>query len=612
MSTTTFNETSGSNDGGLSSQVTSSWTAARAGATAVTQANGGAGVLINGAYINLPPNTYICGRAYFSWDTAATIAGGTVSAAHLTVTYKSGSPYTAGQSVGVFVWTKTGASAALNASSWSLVGASCSAQILMADIKAAGGSGYQIALNSTGLAAIKATGTDPTRFAILSSNDFNNTPPTLGDTSAGVLVNYAGSSTDVTLTATYGAAPVNPTFSSISPTTGVTTGGTPFTIAGTGFVTGATVTIGGAAATGITVVSAISITGTTGAHPAVGLVNVVITNTDGGHVTATNAFTYTATTPHLTSVSPPSGTASGGTSVTLTGTGFSSGGSPANGVTFGGSSATSVVVLSDTTITCTTPAHASGAVNIVVTNPNSAGTSTLTNGYTYTITPPVFSDTGSQLFYDFTRGIWYSGAYGSLTMLASDPTQGAPKIYALTAAGDLLQVFDESVPDVPSVTSNIRRGFLQTMPINLGNMTTMKQFHGFVMVVNDVTAITVSGGVTAPWQAFLYVDNANQSTPPLFVPLIVNIEPYNTMPVGTIEGGNQANNSVGELIGYFNTTSGGPVTGHNAYLEIYYPQGTPANTPTSGVGGSGPLHLPWSVYRIDMFCSMIGESRAEP
>jgi hypothetical protein len=64
--------------------------------------------------------------------------------------------------------------------------------------------------------------------------------------------------------------------------------------------------------------------------------------------------------------------------VTVNGTGFQSGAT----VNFGGTAATSVVVVSATKITAVAPAHTAGAVNVVVTNTDT-GTGTLTNGYTY-------------------------------------------------------------------------------------------------------------------------------------------------------------------------------------------------------------------------------------
>ncbi len=87
--------------------------------------------------------------------------------------------------------------------------------------------------------------------------------------------------------------------------------------------------------------------------------------------------------PTVSSINPTSGTANGGTPVTITGTGFASGAT----VSLGGAAASGVTVVSSTTITATTAAHAAGAVNVVVTNTD-AQSGTLTNGYTYTGTNP--------------------------------------------------------------------------------------------------------------------------------------------------------------------------------------------------------------------------------
>lgn len=82
----------------------------------------------------------------------------------------------------------------------------------------------------------------------------------------------------------------------------------------------------------------------------------------------------------VTSVSPNSGAAAGGTAVTLMGTLLSG----ATSVTFGGEAATSVNVVNATTITAVTPAHAVGIVDVVVNT--TAGPATLPNGYTYLTT----------------------------------------------------------------------------------------------------------------------------------------------------------------------------------------------------------------------------------
>jgi hypothetical protein len=84
-----------------------------------------------------------------------------------------------------------------------------------------------------------------------------------------------------------------------------------------------------------------------------------------------------AASPEVDSVVPATGTTAGGTGVTISGSGLIG----STGVTFGGSAATGFLVLADSTITCLTPAHAAGAVAVVVLNPR--GNVTVTNGFTY-------------------------------------------------------------------------------------------------------------------------------------------------------------------------------------------------------------------------------------
>ncbi|MBO0492204.1 putative Ig domain-containing protein [Pseudomonas sp. Marseille-Q1929] len=122
--------------------------------------------------------------------------------------------------------------------------------------------------------------------------------------------------------------------------------------------------------------------------------------------------------PTLTAVSPNTGSTAGGTSVTLTGTNLTG----ATSVSLGGTAATAFTVTSATSITATTPAHAAGAVNVVVTTPG--GTATLTNGYTYA-TPtvsvgPTTLPNGAQ-----------NTAYSTQTITASGGA--APYTFAITS-----------------------------------------------------------------------------------------------------------------------------------------------------------------------------------
>jgi hypothetical protein len=96
-----------------------------------------------------------------------------------------------------------------------------------------------------------------------------------------------------------------------------------------------------------------------------------------GTLNASVAPPVTATGPVIASASPTSGPVAGGTSVTLTGTGFTS----ASGVTVGGIAATSLLVASDTSLSFATPPSVAGPAAIVVTTP--AGVSGSATTFTY-------------------------------------------------------------------------------------------------------------------------------------------------------------------------------------------------------------------------------------
>lgn len=168
----------------------------------------------------------------------------------------------------------------------------------------------------------------------------------------------------------------------IQPNTGYTWGGETITVSGSGFVSAMTVTIGGVAATGCIVNAArTSITCATPANSA-GIKDVVVSS-GGVPNTLVGAFTYQSLA--VNAIAPSSGYTTGGTAVTLTGSGFAAG---AN-VTIGSVAATGCTVASSTSMTCTTPAGTVGAKDVVV---SLAGHSTtLTGGFTYTIAPFNFS-----------------------------------------------------------------------------------------------------------------------------------------------------------------------------------------------------------------------------
>jgi len=90
-----------------------------------------------------------------------------------------------------------------------------------------------------------------------------------------------------------------------------------------------------------------------------------------------------APAPAVTSISQNSGTTAGGAAVTITGTNFTG----ATGITIGGVAATNVVVVSPTSITATTPAHAAGTASVLVTTPG--GTNAANSLYTYVTPAPL-------------------------------------------------------------------------------------------------------------------------------------------------------------------------------------------------------------------------------
>ena len=174
------------------------------------------------------------------------------------------------------------------------------------------------------------------------------------------------------LTFTYNAPA--PVVDVLSPTTGLTTGGTSVTLTGINFLGADSVTFGGTAAT-IGSVTSTSITVNSPAH-AVGAVNVVVT-TPGGSSTDLATFTYEdPPAPVVDVLSPNTGLITGGTSVTIYGINFLG----TSSATFGGTAAT-IGSVTETSITVTTPAHAVGAVNVVVTTPNGSSTDPVTFTY---------------------------------------------------------------------------------------------------------------------------------------------------------------------------------------------------------------------------------------
>ena len=245
--------------------------------------------------------------------------------------------------------------------------------------------------NFTGASSVVVGGVAATSVNVVSATSVT---AITGAATAGVkdlVLTTPGGSVTKTGAFTYVAAP---TITTVAPTSGSSAGGTTITITGTNLTATSSVTVGGTAATSVSVVSATSVTAVTPAGTA-GAKDVVLT-TIGGSVTKTGGFTFEGTpVPVISSISPTSGPTSGGTTITITGTGFTA----ATSVKFGNAAATSFVVSSATQIAAVTPAGTVGApLEVSVTT--AGGVATLPSAFTYTPLPTISSvspNSGSTL-----------------------------------------------------------------------------------------------------------------------------------------------------------------------------------------------------------------------
>jgi sugar lactone lactonase YvrE len=169
-----------------------------------------------------------------------------------------------------------------------------------------------------------------------------------------------------------------PTVTGVSPNSGPATGGTVVTVTGTGFTGATSVAFGLVTGTNLTVLNDSTLT-VTSPNNFVGAHDLVVTTPNGSNArTTAGAFTGLPT-PTVTGVSPSSGPATGGTVVTVTGTGFTG----ATSVTFGGVPGANVTVLYDTTLTVSSPANFPGIHYIQVSTPGGTNPRVTAGGFTY-------------------------------------------------------------------------------------------------------------------------------------------------------------------------------------------------------------------------------------
>jgi hypothetical protein len=228
----------------------------------------------------------------------------------------------------------------------------------------------------TGATAVLFGQTAATAFTVNSGTQITATAPAepAGGESITVITPIAESLFSPASTYVYETAPVVQAF---QPNSGSTAGGNRVAIIGTGFTGATAVSFGSTPAASFTVLVDGEIFATAPAH-APGAVSISVT-TPGGTGTTQTQYTYIAPAPTVTGVSPDSGPTAGGTTVTVTGTGFTG----ASTVSFGSNPATRFTVNSDTSITATAPAGAAGTVDVTVTTQGSTSAGSAADEYTY-------------------------------------------------------------------------------------------------------------------------------------------------------------------------------------------------------------------------------------
>ena len=210
------------------------------------------------------------------------------------------------------------------------------------------------------------------------------------------------STVDITVTSPYGISSTSaadqytyidnqaPGVSGLSTTSGAMAGGTGIIITGANFTGATAVDFGQVGAATFVVNSSTQISATIPTGPA-GMVDVTVTTPYGTSIASTfDQYTYLAVLPNLTGINPSTGSTAGGDTVTISGTNFTN----AVCVYFGGLPATDFTILSDGTITATSPVQAAGTVDVTVVNVSGTSPVVVADQFTFTAASGLPSVTG--------------------------------------------------------------------------------------------------------------------------------------------------------------------------------------------------------------------------
>lgn len=256
----------------------------------------------------------------------------------------------------------------------------------------------------------------------------------------------------------------------------------------------------------------------------------------------------------IISVSPSSGPTAGGTVITITGTDF-----PTNvdlEVTVGEIEATNVSVnVEGTMITATTPPHAAGAVNVVVTDTSGESDSeTRVNGFTYIDTPEVIGLSPNT-------GIEEGGTVASI--FGNHFVAGATVTFGETAATNVTFVDDHEL----TATAPAGTGTVDVTVTNPDEQTSTLPDAFTYTEEEDTTGEIISGGIPAGgFGLFVFGGGTNEQ-----------LVDASGCPEATVTF--YATNAQGGFVTYI---PGSNVQAVNAAWNALFPSGIPAMTALIG------------------------------
>ncbi len=230
----------------------------------------------------------------------------------------------------------------------------------------------------------------------------------------------------------------------------------------------------------------------------------------GAVMSFTTSAAVTPVTPTVTLISPATGSIAGGTSVTLTGTGFSG----ATSVHFGSLLATGVVINSGSSITATSPATSTaGIVNVTVTTPIGTSAIGTADQFTYAIGGTV------------TGGVIPGGVLSVTSITPVNTTGTADGVFA----DGWSYIFNITVP---TTEPNLSMKFSDWLGANSATLPAAGDMQISSAQAVSAAPILISAANTYSTPALDMIGSISTSTPGLHVQVLVQVK----IPLNTVNG----------------------------------------------------------------------------